>query len=277
MSELNVPAMVAPWAMVPMSEEGDGGYHAPTVEEFFPGQLLGEDTFWGPTRINLIGLLMTGALCLFFVLAFRRPKVLPGPMQSLGELAVDAVYVNIIDEVMGARGRRFAPLLVTMFWMILAFNITGILPLMHISATAVIGVPLMLALVTYVVFNWAGIREHGLGPYLRMNLFPSGVPAPIYVLVTPIELISTFVLRPVTLTIRLLANMMSGHMLLVLFFGATSYFLFELQGVAKVLAVPSYFMGFVFTLFEVVVALLQAYVFTLLTAVYIDGATSHEH
>jgi F-type H+-transporting ATPase subunit a len=138
-------------------------------------------------------------------------------------------------------------------------------------------VPLVLALVSYAVFNWAGIKEHGVGTYLKMNLFPPGVPKPIYVLVTPIEFISTFILRPVTLTIRLLANMMSGHLLLVLFFGATSYFLFEVSGLMKSVAIVSYAMGFIFVLFEVIVALLQAYIFTLLTAVYIDGATSHEH
>jgi F-type H+-transporting ATPase subunit a len=272
---LNVPAAVG--LLVPMSEGEDGGFHAPTIGEFFPPQVIGEDTFWGLTRINLIGVLMTLVLVVFFVMAFRRPTMIPGRLQNLGEMAVDLVYVNIIDEVMGVKGRRFAPLLVTLFWMILAFNITGIIPLMNIAATAVIGVPLVLALVSYAVFNWAGIKEHGAGTYFKLNLFPPGVPTPIYVLVTPIEFISTFILRPVTLTIRLLANMMSGHLLLVLFFSATSYFLFEASGALKLAAAPSLFMGFAFTLFEVVVALLQAYIFTLLTAVYIDGATSHEH
>lgn len=261
-----------------MAEEGgEGGYHAPTVGEFFPLQLIGEGSFWGPTRINVIGLFMTGLLCLFFVLAFKRPTVVPGRLQNLGEMAIDLVHVNIIDEVMGAKGRRFAPLLVTLFWMVLALSISGILPMMHIAATSVVGVPIVLALSSYVVFNWAGIKEHGLGPYLKMNLFPPGLPKAVYVLVTPIELISTFILRPVTLTVRLLANMMSGHLLLVLFFGATAYFITEAEGAMKLAAVPSFAMGFAFTGFEVIVALLQAYIFTLLTAVYIDGAVSHEH
>lgn len=272
---LNVPAAVG--MLVPMSEGEGEGYQAPTIGEFFPPQVFGADTWWGPTRINLIGMFMTLVLIVFFVLAFRKRDTVPGRMQNLGEMAVDFVYTNIIDEVMGVKGRRFAPLLVTLFWMIFAFNITGIIPLMNIAATAVIGVPLVLALVSYAVFNWAGIKEHGVGPYLKMNLMPPGVPGPIYILVTPIEFISTFVLRPVTLTVRLLANMMSGHLLLVLFFSATSYFLFEMQGLWKAAAVPSLFMGFAFTLFEVIVALLQAYIFALLTAVYIDGATSHEH
>lgn len=272
---LNIPAAVG--LALPTSEGDGGGFHAPTIEEFFPPQVFGEGTIWGPTRINLIGMLMTALLVVFFVLAFRRPTTVPGKLQNLGEMAVDAVYVNVIDEVMGTKGRRFAPLLVTLFWMILAFNITGIIPLMNIAVTAVIGAPLVLALVSYAVFNWAGIKEHGVGHYLKMNLFPPGVPAPIYLLVTPIEFISTFILRPVTLTIRLLANMMSGHLLLVLFFSATQFFLFEASGALKLAAAPSLFMGFAFTLFEVIVALLQAYIFTLLTAVYIDGATSHEH
>jgi F-type H+-transporting ATPase subunit a len=272
---LNVPA--AAGLLVPMAEGEGDGYSPPTIGEFFPPQVIGDGTLWGPTRINLIGMIMTTVLVVFFVLAFRRTTMVPGKLQNLGEMAVDAVYTNIIDEVMGERGRRFAPLLMTLFWLILAFNITGIVPGFNIAVTAVIGGPLVFALISYVVFNWAGIKENGLGPYLRMNLFPPGVPAPIYVLVTPIEFISTFVLRPVTLTIRLLANMMSGHLLLVLFFSATQFFLLEASGALKLAAVPSLFMGFAFTVFEVIVALLQAYIFTLLTAVYIDGATSHEH
>ena len=257
------------------SEGDDGGYHAPTINEFFPPQLA--ETWWAPTRINLIGIVMVVVLCVFFVLAFRKPNLVPNRLQTLGEQAIDLVHHQIIDEVMGAKGRRFAPIIVTLFWMIFAFNITGIVPMMHIAATAVIGVPMVLAAISYVTFNYAGIKEHGFGSFMKMNLFPPGVPKPIYVLVTPIEFISTFILRPVTLTIRLLANMMAGHLLLVLFFSATSYFLFEAAGFMKAVAIPSFAMGFAFTAFELIVAPLQAYIFALLTAVYIDGATSHEH
>lgn len=273
---LNLAAALG--AAVPMAEGGgEGGYVAPTIEEFFPAQVIGSDTWWGLTRIDLIALFMTGVLCLFFVAAFRKPSIIPGRLQNLGEMALDVVYVNVIDEVMGVKGRRFAPLLVTLFWIILAFNVTGILPMMHIGVNSVVAFPIIFAIASYVTFIWAGIREHGVGAYLKMNLFPPGVPKPIYILVTPIEFISTFLLRPVTLTIRLLANMMSGHLLLVLFFGATSYFLFESSGLIQLAAIPSYLMGLAFVFFEVIVTLLQAYIFTLLTAVYIDGATSHEH
>lgn len=258
------------------SEEG-GGFQAPSISEFFPGPILFKDTFYELSRINAIGLFMTGLLCLFFVLAFSKNKFVPRGIQNLGEMAVEFVQVQIIDEILGSKGARYATYLTSMFWLLLAFNITGILPLMHISVTSVIGFPFLLAIISFIVFNVEGVRANGAGHYLKNNLFPAGVPAPIYVLVTPIEFISTFILRPVTLTVRLLANMMSGHLLLVLFFGATQYFLIESAGIMKAVAIPAFFMGFAFTLFEILVSFLQAYIFTLLTAVYIDSATSAEH
>jgi F-type H+-transporting ATPase subunit a len=262
---------------LPAAGEDGEGFHAPSISEFFPGPLLFEDTIFEFSRINAIGLFMTGVLCLFFVLAFSKNKFVPRGIQNLGEMAIEFVQVQIIDEILGHKGPRYAVYLTSMFWLLLAFNITAILPFMHLAVTSVIGVPFLLAMVSWVIFNVEGIRANGPGTYFKANLFPAGVPAPIYILVTPIEFISTFILRPVTLTVRLLANMMSGHLLLVLFFGATQYFLIESDGIMKAVAIPSFFMGFAFTLFEILVAFLQAYIFTLLTAVYIDGATSAEH
>jgi F-type H+-transporting ATPase subunit a len=263
-------------ALAPTAASGDG-FSAPTVGEFFPGELLFVGTPFAMTRINLIGLFMTGVICLFFVSAFAKPKLVPRGVQNLGEMAVDLVQTNVIDEVMGEKGRKYAPYLVAMFWLLFSFNITGIIPTMHISASSVIAIPLMFALIAWLVFNIQGIRALGLFHYLKVNLFPPGIPWPIYILVTPIELVSTFILRPLTLTIRLLANMMAGHLLLVLFFSATSALLLADGILMKVFAIPAFFMGFAFTLFEILVAVLQAYIFTLLTAVYIDGATSEEH
>jgi F-type H+-transporting ATPase subunit a len=113
--------------------------------------------------------------------------------------------------------------------------------------------------------------------FFKNSLFPAGVPWPVYIIVTPIELISTFIIRPVTLTLRLLMNMIVGHLLLVLFFAATQFFVFTLGGWFIGLGAVTFAFGFVFTLFEILVALLQAYVFTLLTAVYIQLAVAEEH
>jgi F-type H+-transporting ATPase subunit a len=75
----------------------------------------------------------------------------------------------------------------------------------------------VLAAISYVLFNWVGIRQQGVGPYFKNNLFPAGVPKPLYVLITPIEFVSTFVFRPFTLAVRLFANMLAGHLLLAIF------------------------------------------------------------
>lgn len=217
------------------------------------------------------------ALLIIFYFGTRKMTVVPGRFQSLVEMGLDMVRVNVAEDLLGKKdGKRFLPILTTIFFMVLFMNITGIIPFLNVAGTAVIGVPLMLALVSYVTFIYAGIKKSP-AKFFKNSLFPSGVPWPVYIIVTPIELISTFIIRPLTLTLRLLMNMVVGHLLLVLFFSATSFFLFELQGGWKLLAVGSYAFGFAFTLFEILVAVLQAYVFTLLTAVYIQLAVADEH
>jgi F-type H+-transporting ATPase subunit a len=263
--------------IVPLSGSEEGGFHAPSTAEFFPGGLFFVGTPFEMSRINLVMMIMTAVISIFFIVAFRSPRFVPAGVQNLGELALDFVRVNIAEEIMGKQGAKYAAYLSTLFFMLLGFNITSIIPPFQIAGTSVIAVPLLLAITTYVMFNYAGIRHHGLLHFLKVNLFPAGVPWPVYILVTPIEFVGTFILRPVTLTVRLLANMMAGHLLLVLFFSATSALLFDSEGILRVFGLASLAMGLAFTLFEVLVAFLQAYIFTLLTAVYIGSATADEH
>jgi F-type H+-transporting ATPase subunit a len=267
-----------------LAASSEDGFSPPSIAEFFPPKLfefgpefLGQPMF-AMTRINIIMLIMTTILLVFFYFAFRKPAIVPSKIQSLGEIFLDFVRVHISEEILGHHAKRFNLLLTTMFFMIFAFSITGILPLMHIGATSVIAIPLILALASYAVFNYAGVKQHGLAGYLQMNLFPPGVPKPLYILVTPIEVVSTFIFRPATLTIRLVANMIAGHMLLVLFYSGANYLLLVSDSlILKPFGVFSFIAGFAFTLFEILVAFLQAYIFTLLTAVYISGAVSEEH
>ena len=263
--------------LLPLSDTAEGGFEAPNTGEFFPGAVFFSGTPFEMSRINIIMMLMTVLVMVFFVSAFRNPRFVPNKLQAAGEIALDFVRIQIVDEIMGHHGRRHTAYLTTLFFMILGFNFAGIIPGLQVAGTSVIAVPLLLALTAYVVFNISGIKANGIFHYLKVNLFPPGVPIPIYVLVTPIEFFSTFLLRPMTLTVRLLANMMSGHLLLVLFYSATSYLLFDSEGFLKIFGLASYAMGFAFTLFEVLVAFLQAYIFTLLTAVYISGAEASEH
>lgn len=226
-----------------------------------------------------IRLLMTGLLIGFFFLALRNPKIVPRGLQNMGEMALDFVRIQITDEVMGReQGRRFLPVVTSIFFMVLVMNITGVIPLLNISSNAVIGAPLVLAVVSYIAFTYAGVKKHGVGGYLKSQTIVPNLPPALHLLVAPIEFFSNLILRPVTLTIRLLANMLAGHILLVLFFSATSYFLFTADSILLKLSSPlTLLMGFLLTIFEIVVALLQAYIFAILTAVYLDLSLSDEH
>lgn len=262
--------------LVPFATE-DGEFHGPSIEEFFPGPLLFAGTPFEISRITLVQFIAVAALLLVFWFGTRRMSVVPGRFQSLVEMGLDLVRVNIADDLLGKKdGKRFLPILTTIFFMVLFMNITGIIPFLNIAGTSVVGVPLTLAVVSYVTFIYAGIKKSP-GNFFKNSLFPAGVPWPVYIIVTPIELISTFIIRPVTLTLRLLMNMVVGHLLLVLFFAATQFFVVQLGGWYTLLGVGSLAFGLAFTLFEILVAVLQAYVFTLLTAVYIQLAVAEEH
>jgi F-type H+-transporting ATPase subunit a len=220
---------------------------------------------------------MATLLIVLFWLGTRRMKLVPGRGQSLAEMALDVVRVNIAEDLLGKKdGRRFLPLLTTIFFTTLAMNIPGIIPGMNVAGTSLVGLPVVMAVVAYVTFIYAGLRKHP-GTFLKNSFFPPGVPWPIYIIVTPIEFFSIFILRPITLALRLLMNMVAGHLLLVLCFSATSWFLFEAPSFLKLFGIGTFAFGFVFSLFEILVAVLQAYVFTLLTTVYIQLALAEDH
>ncbi|MCC9053666.1 F0F1 ATP synthase subunit A [Microbacterium sp. F2E] len=262
--------------MIAKTAEDGGEFHGPSISDFFPDVLF---TIAGipVTRIHLIQFLATAAIVLIFTLGTRRMQVVPGRFQSLVEMGLDFVRVNIAEDLLGKKdGQRFLPILTTMFFMILFFNLTGIIPFLNIAGSSIVAVPLLLALISYVTFIYAGIKKSPKN-FFKNSLFPSGVPPFLYIIVTPLEFISTFIIRPVTLTLRLLMNMIVGHLMLVLFFSATHFFLFTLGGWWSALAAGSFAFGLAFTLFEILVAVLQAYVFTILTAVYIQLAVAEEH
>jgi F-type H+-transporting ATPase subunit a len=222
-------------------------------------------------------MLATAVLVLLLVIGTRRMKVVPGRFQSVVEMGLDFVRVNIAEDLLGRKdGKRFLPILTTIFFMVLFMNITGVIPFLNIAGTSVIAVPLILAIVAYVTFIYAGIKKNP-GAFFKNSLMPSGVPWPLYIIIIPLEFLSTFIIRPVTLTLRLLMNMVVGHLMLVLFFAATHFFVVGLSGWWTLLGAGTLAFGFAFTLFEIFVAFLQAYVFAILTAVYIQLAVAEEH
>ncbi len=203
---------------------------------------------------------------------------MPGRFQNAIEILLDFVRVQIVEEIMGKeRAKRFVPMITTIFFAILAFNLTGLVPGLNMAGTARVGLPLVLALWVLVTYWAVGIRRHGLGGYLKSNLFPSGIPWPIYIIVTPIELLQILLIRPLSLTIRLVSNMVAGHIMLVLCFAATQYFVFEAAPAMKAFGAFTLAGGLIFMLFELLVAFLQAYIFALLAAVYINMSLEEEH
>jgi F-type H+-transporting ATPase subunit a len=252
-------------------------FHPPSINEFFPDAVLFEGTIFAITRINLVQMLATAVLVILLIVGTRRMKIVPGRFQSVVEMGLDFVRVNIAEDILGRKdGRRFLPILTTIFFMVLFMNITGVIPFLNIAGTSVIAVPMLLALVAYVTFIYAGVKKSP-GGFFKNALLPSGVPWPLYIIIVPLEFLSTFIIRPITLTLRLLMNMVVGHLMLVLFFSATQFFVVGLSGWWTALGAGSLAFGFAFTLFEIFVAFLQAYVFAILTAVYIQLAVAEEH
>ena len=252
-------------------------FHTPSIADFFPPAILFEGTIFEFNRMQLVRVIAALALVTIMVIAARRAKLVPSRGQNAAELLLDFVRVNVAEDIIGKeKAHKYVALLTTMFFAILAFNITGIIPGLNIAGTSLIGLPVMLALWVYVMYLGAGIRHHGLGGFLKTSLFPPGVPPFLYVLLTPVEFLTVFILRPVTLAIRLMANMVAGHLMLVLCFAATDFFVRSMSGMTA-FAVPSLLGGFAITLFEVFVAALQAYIFVVLAAVYISLSISDEH
>ena len=282
-------------AIAPMAASGDGsdpsasggfwswlvrsdGFHPPSVLDFFPDAVLFPGTVFEINRIIIIRVIAAFVLIGIFAIVAQRARVVPRRGQAAVELLLDFVRVQVAEEVLGKeRAKRYVPFLTTLFLAIVVFNLTGVVPFLNLAATSLIGLPIVMALWVYVMYLSAGVRRHGLGGYLKASLFPPGVPWYIYPLLTPVEALQVFVLRPATLALRLTANMMAGHLLLALCFAATQFFFFEASGWIAGIGALSLSAAIAFTLFEVFVALLQAYVFIMLSAVYLNMALEDEH
>lgn len=251
-----------------------GEFHPPVVDhEFFPDAIWFADVANGwftIDRLMFVRLLMAAVLAIFFLVAMRSPKLIPSGLQNVGELLLDFVRVNIAEEILGKKeGRRFLPVLTTIFFVVLFLNAPSVIPLLNVSPNARIGMPLVLALFGYVAFIYAGAKKYGFFKYVKSSVVIPNLPFALHFLVIPLEILSTFILRPATLTIRLMANMLVGHIILVLLFSATNLFFWQLNGWTALSAV-TLAAGVAFTLFEMLVIFLQAYIFALLVAVYIE-------
>ena len=258
-----------------LAVEGEG-FVSPGPGTFVYPPVFGEGSF--VTKPMLIVILGSLAVAVFFFLAARRAAMVPGKTQFVGESLYGFVRNSIALDAIGKPGLKYVPYLATVFFFLATLNISGILPLVQFPATSRIAIPLFLAVISCIMFNAIGIKREGLGGYFKNMMFPSGIPWPVYILLAPIEFVSTIIIRPLTLTLRLTFNMFAGHLVLVLFILGGEYLIFEYSGVVGIAAGTVALLGsLVLTAFEGFVQLLQAYVFTLLSALYIGGALQDEH
>lgn len=259
----------------------DGSFQGPSIDEFFPDPVLFAGTPFELNRVLLVRLLVVVVLVIFLVLGTRKWKVVPSRGQAAREFVFDFVRQGIVINTLGEKpAKRFMPLLMTIFFLTLGLNVTGTIPFLQIPSTGLIGQALIMAIISYVTFIYAGLREHRL-KFFRNALWIPGVPLPIKPVIALLEFLSTFIIRPVTLTLRLTMNMVAGHMLLALCFLATNFFfvtvlVHEGNGIG-LLGIGTFAFGIAFTVLELFVAGLQAYVFTILTAIYIQMALADEH
>ena len=213
-----------------------------------------------------------------FILATRQDhRKAPTGVRNFAETTVEFVENGIVMQTMGRDGLGWTPFLLSLFVFIYLCNAPGVIPILQMPATARMAIPAFLSILVWVIYNGVGIKHQGFGGYFKSVLFPPGVPKALYALVTPIEFISTIIVRPFSLMVRLFANMLAGHILLVTF-ALLSEALFQARDKILVpFGVLPMFMLIFLTGFEVLVAFLQAYIFTILTAVYIGGAAHSEH
>lgn len=233
---------------------------------------------FGVTKPILIIVIGTFLLASLLLVTARRSSVVPGRLQFAIEGVYDFVRNGIAADAIGREGIKYVPYLFALFTFIAVLNISGIIPFVQFPATSKIAIPLFLAIISWIIFNYVGIRRQGFGGYFKNMMLPPGVPKAIYPLLAPLEFFSTVIIRPVTLTLRLTFNMFAGHLVLLVAAFGTEFLLLEVQGfVGYTVGGVSFLLGVVLTLFEGFIQLLQAYVFTLLTAIYIGGALVHEH
>ena len=250
-------------------------FEAPGVSDFWQ-PLFGTDGPWAITRPMLLMLVAAGLIAWWLIATTRKKALVPGRGQMATEALYGVVRNGIAKDLIGSKEfLKFVPLLFSLFVVILVNNFFGVVPPFSYPTMSRIGFPIALSLIVWVVFHVVGMRKHGFLGYWK-SLVPAGLPKGMILPIFILELITDLFTRPVTLALRLFGNMFAGHILIVLFITGGWYMLTN-GGVLVLAGGVTWIFAVVMTLFELLVEFLQAYVFTLLAALYIGGALADEH
>jgi F-type H+-transporting ATPase subunit a len=260
----------------PIAAASDG-YEAPTVSDFWQ-PLFGTEGAFAITRPAVVFLGSAIILALVLVLATRKLTVVPTKGQWITESVYGLVRNSVARDIIGSREfLKYVPFLFSMFVLILVNNLFGVIPPIQYPSTARIAIPIALTLFVFFLYHWIGFRRMGFTGYFK-HMVPPGLPPGLREFVFFLELVTYFFTRPVTLALRLFGNMFAGHLLILLCVTGAEYLLFDADGLGlKIAGVATLFGGFIMTIFEILVEFLQAYIFTLLSALYIAGSLADDH
>lgn len=245
-----------------------------SVNELFELPFVG-----GVNRTMLLMFLAAAIAVAVLYFGLRKRSVIPSKFGAAVESLVTFVRDEIAVGIIGPHeGLKYFPYLLSLFIFILIGNLFEVTPFVNFPITSRIALPGFLALVTWVIFVVAGFRKQGLG-YVGHLLWPPGVPTALKPLVGIIEFVSTFLVRPFSLAVRLFANLVAGHVMLVLLLASGWVFISSIDdiGLRSAIGLGWFALGLAIFVFEIVVAILQAYIFTLLSAVYIQTSVHPEH
>lgn len=226
----------------------------------------------------LLALLSSLVVVAFCWSAFANPKLVPRGIQNIGEMGYMFVRDQVARPFLGKDADRWMGLLLSLFFLVWVWNLMGVVPFLQFPIASHIAFPIVLAISVYALKIYLGMKHQGAVGYFKNMMFPPGLPKPIYVLLAPIEFLSTMIVAPFTHAVRLFANMFAGHIILAFFSAVGFWFLFEkLTPLGAPVGVVGVIMTIAMTGFEMFIQFLQAFLFALLAAMYIGNSLHAEH
>jgi F-type H+-transporting ATPase subunit a len=241
-------------------------------------EMFGQSFYAGVTKPMLQVVLAAVLVFVFFYVASRRAAMVPGKLQYVAEGGYGFVRNSMGRDIIGSpHFQRYVPYLFALFFFVLINNLFATVPFIQFPTFSRSGMVYGLALLSWIIYNAAGIAKHGFGGYLKLQTVPAGIRGPMLLLLVPLEFMSNIIVRPVTLALRLFANMFAGHLLLILFALGGEYLLLHGSALVKPVGIIAWLLFIAIAFLEMLIQFLQAYVFVLLNAMYISGAVADEH
>ena len=230
------------------------------------------------TRTIFLMFLAAFLVVLLLYIAYRKPRLVPTKFQAMMDSLTGFVRDEVAIGIIGPEGIKYYPYLLSLFLFLLIGNLFEITPFVVFPITSRMAIPGLLAVITWFIFVIVGFAKNGFSYFVDI-VWPKSVPVALRPLVGLIELFSIFLIRPFSLAVRLLANMVAGHVMLTILLLTGFIFTINIPelGLKGVFGLAWFALGIAIFVFEIMVSVLQAYIFTLLSAVYIQTSVHPEH